>query len=374
MKIGDKVRFLYEAGGGKVAGFQGKNTVLVEDNDGFQIPMPVNNVIVVAEDNYDMPLLSDRQRVKAEIEKAQGKPSMPHIDSANDGDDSSDDPASKPITYRPKPEERSGGDRLSVYVAYVPIDIKVLTGTRFETYIVNDSNYYLYFTYMTAEGETWHLRGCGEIEPNTKLFIEEFGHDNLNSMERIAVQTVAFKRDKPFLIKPAVSVQKRVDTTKFYKLHTFRENDFFEQPALLYTIIENDVTPRPLVIDPKELRQQMAGGKKDSAAKPMTTAQQARKSDPNAPLVFDLHAKKLLDTTSGMSSGDILNYQIDYFRKTMEQYKDKKGTRIVFIHGKGEGVLRQAVIHELKYRYKQCTYQDASFREYGYGATQVTIK
>ena len=31
MKIGDKVRFLSEVGGGRVAGFQGKNIVLVED-------------------------------------------------------------------------------------------------------------------------------------------------------------------------------------------------------------------------------------------------------------------------------------------------------------------------------------------------------
>ena len=38
MKIGDKVRFLSETGGGKIAGFQGKNIVLVEDEDGFQIP------------------------------------------------------------------------------------------------------------------------------------------------------------------------------------------------------------------------------------------------------------------------------------------------------------------------------------------------
>ena len=42
MKKGDKVRFLSEVGGGKVAGFQGKNIVLVEDEDGFEIPMPIN--------------------------------------------------------------------------------------------------------------------------------------------------------------------------------------------------------------------------------------------------------------------------------------------------------------------------------------------
>lgn len=52
MKIGDKVKFLSETGGGKVAGFQGKNIVLVEDEDGFQIPTPVNEVVVVESEDY----------------------------------------------------------------------------------------------------------------------------------------------------------------------------------------------------------------------------------------------------------------------------------------------------------------------------------
>jgi hypothetical protein len=32
-----------------------------------------------------------------------------------------------------------------------------------------------------------------------------------------------------------------MDPVKFYKLHAFRENPFFEQPALIYTLIENDI-------------------------------------------------------------------------------------------------------------------------------------
>ena len=35
-KIGDRVRFLSETGGGRVTGFRGKNIVLVEDEDGFE--------------------------------------------------------------------------------------------------------------------------------------------------------------------------------------------------------------------------------------------------------------------------------------------------------------------------------------------------
>ena len=53
MKKGDKVRFLSEVGGGKVTGFQGKNIVLVEDEDGFEIPMPINEVVEEFQDFTD---------------------------------------------------------------------------------------------------------------------------------------------------------------------------------------------------------------------------------------------------------------------------------------------------------------------------------
>ncbi|MDE6527988.1 MAG: Smr/MutS family protein, partial [Muribaculaceae bacterium] len=80
------------------------------------------------------------------------------------------------------------------------------------------------------------------------------------------------------------------------------------------------------------------------------------------------------DPTPGMSNADILNYQVDAFRKVMDENLRNHGKKIVFIHGKGEGVLRQALMKELNYRYKGNDVQDASFREYGYGATQVTIR
>ena len=85
------------------------------------------------------------------------------------------------------------------------------------------------------------MRAEGEIEPNTKEFIEEFGRENLNELEHGCVQMIAYKRDKHFLLKPVVNAQVRMDPVKFYKLHAFRENDFFEQPALIYPVIENDV-------------------------------------------------------------------------------------------------------------------------------------
>lgn len=357
MKIGDEVRFLSEIGGGRVAGFQGKNIVLVEDEDGFQVPMPMSEVVVVGDENYDTSRIvevkqqQEKQRKQAEREQEQ-------------------EPADRPVTFRAQPEERRGGEQLSAYLAFVPMEVKQLSHTRFEAYLVNDSNYYLRFTYLSAEGNAWRLRMTDEVEPNTKLFIEEFGRDDLNLMERVAVQLLAYKKEKPFLMKPSVDVQLRIDGVKFFKLHTFQESDFFEQPALIYTIVEKDKVARPLVIDAQQLKANMFGKEEQPKPRPLVTP--ARKA--GDPVVVDLHADELLETTAGMSASDILNHQLDVFRKTLKEYEKQRGTKIVFIHGKGEGVLRRALVNELQYRYKSYSYQDASFQEYGYGATQVTIK
>lgn len=229
MKIGDKVRFLSEVGGGRVSGFQGKNIVLVEDEDGFDVPMRISEVVVVGDEDYDM-------KHVVEVKQSSVKAAI-----AATHEEEEEEPADRPITFKAKPEERAGGDKLSAYLTFVPMDLKELSQTRFESYIVNDSNYYLRYVYMTAEGMAWTIRATGEIEPNTKEFIEEFGREDLNALEHCCVQIIAYKRDKHFILKPTVNADIRIDPVKFYKLHTFQENDFFEQPALVYTIIENDV-------------------------------------------------------------------------------------------------------------------------------------
>lgn len=218
-----------------MAGFQGKNIVLVEDADGFQVPMLMTEVVVVGEEDYGTKhLIEVRGDRKEEIEILDKQ-------SGQEAVQTDSEPEDKPITFKAKPVERRGGDRLSAYLAFVPMDMKELTQTRFESYLINDSNYYMRYVFMTGENNAWTVRAEGELEPNTKEYIEEFGREDLNGLEHCCVQLIAYKREKPFMLKPAVNAQVNVDTVKFYKLHAFRENDFFEQPALIYTIIENDV-------------------------------------------------------------------------------------------------------------------------------------
>lgn len=353
IKVGDKVRFLNSTGGGIVRSFKGKDQVLVEDEDGFEVPTLVSECVVVGES--DMQVHSSRRSPLPQTPPSVSAPQQ-----------------KKPDPVEEKIEETPEGERLNIYLAYLPLEpLKVLEQSGYEAYFINDSNYYLMFNYMNRQNNSWMSRFSGLVEPNTKIFLEEFGKEDLNNLERICVQLIAFKKDKPYSLKNAVSVELHVDTVKFYKQHCFMENDFFEENALIYPIVRQDVPEKELLVSAAEIQEAMQRKVREDrrAAQPAI-----RKKSDSAVVEIDLHIEQLLDNTNGLSNADMLTYQLDKFHEILGKYEGHKGQKIVFIHGKGDGVLRKAIEKELKTRYKRHYYQDASFREYGFGATMVTIK
>ena len=360
MKVGDKVRFIYECGGGVVTGFRGKDIVLVEDKDGFVIPMQVRECVVVDTNEYNFQKKSAPQKNEPVAKKR-------NISQPAKNDD--DEDFTPVVTYRPA--ERPEGEKLNVVLAYLPMDEKSLNNSRFEAYIINDSNYCVYFTYLTASGRSWTARCTGMLEPNSKMFMEEFGREELNNMERVCVQLLPFKEDKPFALKAAMNIERRIDTVKFYKLHLFRENPFFDEGALIYDIVVDDKPVKEIFTDAEEVKVAILGKKEADAPKPQSKPKLTKGSDI---LEVDLHIEELLETTAGMNAFDILNHQLDVVRRTLNENIKYKGKKIVFIHGKGEGVLRNAIGQELRKKYPRCLSQDASFQKYGFGATMVIIK
>ena len=114
MKIGDRVRFLSEVGGGRVSGFQGKDIVLVEDEDGFDVPMRISEVVVIGEEDYDTRYIIEVRGKKSEVKEMQDKQS----------EEEEIEPADKPITFRAKPEERKGGEHAPTVLFYGHYDVQ----------------------------------------------------------------------------------------------------------------------------------------------------------------------------------------------------------------------------------------------------------
>ncbi len=375
LKVGDTVRYLNSKGGGVVRRIDGK-VAWVEGEDGFELPTPIHECVVVNEKDTFIPAYRTPQEIKEEEQKRK-EARLGHSLSATTANKSNSETISPPPPHLLL-HERPDGDLLSLYLAWLPEDFTSFGNGDMECYLINDSNYNLFYTYSLAQPNgTYRLVASGEIERDTKLLIDTFSLSELNERERIHLAVVPYKRGRKYILKEPISLDLKPDGVKFFKRHCFTDNDFFEEDALLLPLVEKDVV--------KSRREEMApslvkealeskkdpSNKEDKEKRSLPSAFHKKRT--NTPIEIDLHASHLLTTTQGMSATDLLNHQLEEFHRVMKEHLNHKGQRIVFIHGKGEGVLRKAILDELKRKYPKASAQDASFQEYGFGATLVTI-
>ena len=379
VKKGDMVRFLNATGGGRVTRTEG-NMAFVEDSDGFETPALAKDLVVVMPAGYEAKnpggagIMFDQSAFDSG-RKERDIPASPHI------------PAESAVMSDLPVVETPDGDSMNLSVAFEPSDLKNLAVSAFSAVFVNDSNYFLDFTYLVSSGNnSWKVSFKGTAGPNELIDLASYTHESLAEIDALCIQYVAYKNGKDFSLKSPGSVMVRPDMTKFYKLHCFRPGRYFDAPVIEIPIIKNDEPVRRQEISPVSVEESM---KTDAAVVRqlkekyrVDTGVKKRKGEPQTvnpakllPLIeIDLHINELTDTTAGMDSADMLQMQLDAVRNTMSQHKRRIGQKIVFIHGKGDGVLRKAVLSLLKKEYPKCETQDASFREYGFGATLVTVR
>ena len=109
--------------------------------------------------------------------------------------------------------------------------------------------------------------------------------------------------------------------------------------------------------------------KENSMDKQRSSVKRASRKDDYL-IEVDLHIEKILRSYKHMSSGDILDYQLNRAKFLLEKImnaNDKKG--LVFIHGHGDGVLKSE-LNSLLSRYNVQFY-DGDYAKYGGGATEV---
>jgi len=102
------------------------------------------------------------------------------------------------------------------------------------------------------------------------------------------------------------------------------------------------------------------------------TSRISKKKKQLPPMEVDLHIHQLIPDCSRLGSHEKLTIQLDAVKNKLDFAFKKKIQRIVFIHGVGEGVLKEELQYLLK-RYDNLEFYDADFQKYGVGATEVYI-
>ena len=130
----------------------------------------------------------------------------------------------------------------------------------------------------------------------------------------------------------------------------------FVVPVGFHDFIVNDAE------EDRKLCQSVGSSKTKTAAeeKPVLT---------NKAIEIDLHIEALPGGL-GVAKGQELPYQLEYFRRTLRSQLKHRGSRLIFVHGVGDGILKSAIREELDTVYAI----SCSWNPYGDGATAVTIK
>ena len=219
--------------------------------------------------------------------------------------------------------------------------------------------------------------GGGKItafRPGGIILVEdEDGFDiPMRENELVVIETNSLNIKKPSLPQTEHRIDS-INTDKSVNGKDYLHSKTTKQVETIDDNLEARIVRLELTIRKLEMRIARLEDEKAAKEKEKHLARQARKLDKKAIIEIDLHAHEVLETTAGMSANDIKEYQLNIFRETINSHIHEKGRKIVFIHGKGEGALRKAITDELKHAFKSCEYQDASFQQYGFGATMVII-
>lgn len=338
IRIGDLVRFLTEKLEGKVTGIIDNTTVNVfVDEYGFEIPASTNDLVVI------------------------------HSDFAPTA---SSVPSSRTMAAGQTQKSVTIASADTVYLAVVPDNFNNLPESRYEIFIVNDTARNCLYSVAFRKEDKYTGILAGNCNPDTASSIGVYSLKDIdNNIKAINIQAIFFHKGSTTL-KNAIEAEVKINPVNLCKAGSYKHTRWFDSISFLRPLDKEHLIATE-EIDEKQLQEAI---KEKKSAEQTVVSQRPQKQIINNIVEIDLHCNELLETTAGMDNKDILEYQMEVFRKTMEEYKLKKGRKIVFIHGKGDGVLRQRIIWELQTKYKRHPHQDASFKQYGYGATMVTIK
>jgi hypothetical protein len=184
------------------------------------------------------------------------------------------------------------------------------------------------------------------------------------------VQVIFFSEENEKVLMP-VSATFRIKGSVFYHEGSYHETRFLaNQKSILYTVCELNRIPSTYeqVLNEKENREPLPAAAE--RFRPETAIDQYRTA-PNEAEV-DLHISALRPDYSNLSPHEILTIQMGVFERMLGSAIAFMYTSVVFIHGIGNGTLKQAIIQRLA-EYEDIEFRSASFTKYGNGAIELII-
>lgn len=326
LRIGDKVRFLNEVGEGIITRFRDKDTVFVEMEDGFEIPYLCKHLVPV---HTELILNPEVENIEMELETILSD---------------------------------------SIYFIIEPDHELPSLVSDYKFYLFNSSSYNVSFTYSVKDDEYFQTLKHGELGAYQKIFLKQvkknfFKEYVYHKIECLFYKNMHYKSQIPlaevlYINEKIISQSSLIEHHEFkFKVYAYiLKDNFLDKQIVEQTLRPEDMTRLKSI---KEFKQPQKKSIAKQRIKDLTRE-------------IDLHIDELVDSHKNLTNYEIMSIQLERFEKELQYCMSNGIKKLILIHGVGNGKLKQEIISILK-TVDDIEYFDASYKEYGYGATEVRI-
>jgi hypothetical protein len=342
LKAGDRVRFLDEKGEGVITRFIDNKQVLVEMEDGFEIPYQLAKLVPIAVETKG----SNRLQIPRQEEEKTAEPV--YISSNSDQALHSE----------------------GVFLVYQPFDTDFPLNGKFRILLFNMTPYHIHYTISTKRIQSYTCELASSLQPKQSARIREIGPEDIERWASVRVDVLYYSYE-PFQPREPVSRTLKQKPSKFYKESSFSKSGLTDKPAIVV-----DLTQIMQKGQEEEYFEEKDLSKIVFDKEQKTEKRISRQSDKNNSALdweVDLHLEELVDNMRGLNNGQMIDIQLRHFQKKLDEGFAANIRKIVFIHGVGNGRLKQE-IRKILATHKELRFHDASYSTYGFGATEVVFR
>jgi hypothetical protein len=214
-KTGDKVKFLNDVGGGVVKKIISPTMVSVLVEDGFEIPIMINELILAEH---------------ADIKEAMFDQSfsLPSISSEELAQEDAFMDRISPLEKFSSLNVKSNG----IYLAYVPQDQVWLLKDDIDLFVLNNTSFEILYSLILENGNKFEGIDYGSVPPFSKIHIQTIQRDDLGKWHNGFVQILFFK-EKDTAIRTPLHIPFNIKLIRFLKKESYSASNFMAEKGLL---------------------------------------------------------------------------------------------------------------------------------------------
>ncbi len=330
MNIGDKVRLLRGSEEGIITKIVDGKIIEVEIEEGFQIPVMRSEVVIISKEENTY------------FRKSQAEETAP----------------AKPVGEKSKKTIRTTLATQGIFLAFTEINDQKLALN-----LINNTDLDLPFTMGEEQENTYTGITAGLLEARSSLKIKDVSVQTFERWPAIIIQFL-FHKAGPFTLREPFIRKMSFKASSFFK--SKKDAPVINRQAFLFQIDNTLSSEKSQTLDPEKLRESMLEPKSDDKKSESTINE--RPID-----IVDLHIENLATDNASMSNAEMMELQLQTFEQKLDRAIAMGMDQITFIHGIGNGTLRNAIHKKLSGMSNIKFFKDAMREKFGYGATLIKI-